>query len=327
MRQNRCLAVLVILAFCACYLQADSARCQSKENPAAKAQYKRLILDDGSYELITEYSIKGDRVRYFSAERYVWEELPYSMIDWKATEEYARKSAGDASGRITEARDEAAEEKREQDARMPMVAPALRLPSPDGVFLMDVYKDKPELNMLAQNDADLRKNTRDNILRGVVNPIAGSRQTMELKGLDARIHSHNPEPVLYFSVNAADPSTGFTVKSANDYLRLVRCENKKGNRVVATLEIAIYGKVKLQAKYVETRIESVSDYWVKIIPSAPLKTGEYALIEVDNKGVMNQFVWDFGVDPAAPPNPAILLAEPEKTEPVLIQKPRNKTNP
>ena len=96
---------------------------------------------------------------------------------------------------------------------------------------------------------------------------------------------------------------------------------------MATLEIAIYGKVKLQAKYVETRIESVSDYWVKIIPSAPLKTGEYALIEVDNKGVMNQFVWDFGVDPAAPPNPAILLAEPEKTEPVLIQKPRNKTNP
>ncbi len=317
---------MAVIALCSCCLTADVASCQSKET-TVKSQVKRLILDDGSYELVTEYSIQGDRVRYFSAERSAWEELPSSMINWTATEAYARKSAGEASGRIAEAHDRAAEEKREQDAHMPMVAPGLRLPSPDGVFLLDVYKDKPELNMLAQNDADLKKNTGSNILRGVVNPIAGSRQTMELQGLNARIQSHNPEPVLYYSVEASDPSSGFTVKSAKDYLRLVRCENKKGNRVVATMEIAIYGKVSLRAKYVEVKIEPVSDYWVKIVPSDSLKTGEYALIEVDSKGSMNQYVWDFGVNPAAPPNPAIMLAEPEKTEPVLIQKPRKKTDP
>jgi hypothetical protein len=88
------------------------------------------------------------------------------------------------------------------------------------------------------------------------------------------------------------------------------------------LDIAIYGKVKKRMDYIEATVEPVSDYWVKITPKKALEPGEYALVEFDEKGAANQFVWDFGVDPAAPANPPAVRPEVEKDAPALIHKPK-----
>jgi hypothetical protein len=287
-------------------------------------KYKRLILKDGSYELITEYSIQGDRVHFFSSERHQWEDLPYSMIDWKATESFAGKDARERSEHINEAMDRAAAERSEEDARFPLIVPGLKLPSQSGVFLLDVYQGKPELSRLNQNGADLRKNLGRNIIRGAINPIAGSKQTIELAGLHARIQSHTPVPSLYVFIDSDDPAQPYTSGTAKDHLSIVRCERKKENRIVGVINIAVYGKVKQSAQNVETNVEPVSKYWVKISPAASLAEGEYALVEYDDRGAMNQFVWDFGVNTLALPNQSLVNPDSDRSEPTLIQKPRKK---
>src|ERR1022692_1483644 len=105
---------------------------------------RRLILKDGSYQLVTKYEVKEDRVRYKSAERDEWEELPSSLVDWPATEKYEKD-------RLTSAIPEASALDKETDAdreaersHLPQVAPGLRLPEDSGVFLLDNYQGQPQ---------------------------------------------------------------------------------------------------------------------------------------------------------------------------------------
>src|SRR4051812_29515562 len=79
----------------------------------AFAATQRMYLKDGTYQLVREYKVAGDRVRYYTVERGDWEEVPLELVDLKRTE--AEVAARDEA-RKEETAALAAEEKAERAA-------------------------------------------------------------------------------------------------------------------------------------------------------------------------------------------------------------------
>ena len=302
---------------------------------------RRLILKDGSYQPATKWEIKGERVRYYSAERFEWEELPKSIVDWAATNKYNQELASGEAATAAKLSKEDEAERQARAARTPAVAPGLKLPDTGGVYLLDQFQNRPELAELVQSGGEIHKNMGRNILRAAINPIATSTQSIEIKGAKARVQAHEPVPAIFVDIVESDNNAAPTDDASpqpdsqhpsppplQDRFRIVRAQKKKATRVVANLKIAFYGKMRQQADSIPTTIEPVTSEWVKVTPAKPLPPGEYALVEMLGKNQINLYVWDFGVDPNAPPNPPTWVpVQPKPTPtgttetPVLEQRP------
>jgi hypothetical protein len=305
--------------------QAQPAKPKAKPAPTSAleetpepGQPRRLILKDGSYQQTVRWERKGDRIRYLSAERYEWEELPASLVDWQATEKYAKELASGAL-EVKEADAEEAAERAREAAAKPEVAPGIRLPGNRGVYLLDVYRGEPQLVELTQSGGEINQNRGGNILRAVVNPLAKAKQSIELKGLHAAVQSHVLQPSIYVNVEPPE-KTGKDSQDADgaDQFRIVRLRPKKEVRELGVIEIAIYGKVTQKHNVIETKSEPITSDWVKITPAVPLEPGEYAVVEMMGKDV-NLYVWDFGVNPTAPENPTAWKPVPVEKTPDVKQ--------
>jgi hypothetical protein len=284
-------------------------------------------LKDGSYQLVTKYEVKGGRVRYYSAEREDWEELPTSLVDWPATDKYEKERAANAS--IPEAVQldkEIAEEDARAEAKLPEVAPGLRLPEDSGVFLFDTFQGEPQIDELQQTAGDINRNTKGNILKSAINPIAGMKQTIELDGAHAAIQAHVGVPSININTNDAPDLPTPSVDSGKskpqtqqpqqpqqpqqaqqpvvpfDRFRIVRTEVKGGKRILGDVKRQVTGKISQEQHLVKTTISQVNGGWLKLTPTEALVPGEYALVEMEGNEGMNLYVWDFGVNPKAPAN-------------------------
>ena len=301
---------------------------------AAAESTKRLILKDGSYQAVTRYEVQGDRVRYRSADREEWEEIPKALIDWKATDDFnAGRAKAAAAPEAVELDKEADADLQAEEARTPEVAPGLRLPDGGGVVLLDVFKGEPQLVELPQNGGELNRNMGKNILRGAINPVAGQKESVELEGALASIQAHSSKPVIFISPPPDDPSAAVKAEHESsqpdaapnpERFRIVRAEVKKEVRVVGAVKVAITGKVSQEQKFVETTSEGMPGGWVKITPVRDLAPGEYAVVEMLGKAGMNLYVWDFGVNPKGPASPSAWRAVGAKAakpdEPAKLEK-------
>jgi hypothetical protein len=342
-----CLAALLLAAaMCMVCASANAQSAQGPENgehqsktplplkpeiPGVQVNH-RLILKDGTYQVVRKYEIIGERVRYISVERGGdWEELPESLVDWPATRKFEKQQA-EAVETASPAMQEAAEidkeeaaERQSQKFRMPEVAHGLTLPDQDGVFVLDEFHGTPELVELVPTTGDLQME-RQHGLRSVL-PLQGQMARVELEGGSAKVVLHVNEPTLYLSLDTKDddhksveqvvshpltvdthgasevqhPKRGAT--AATSGFAVVRVDQRKAVRIVGTVRVSASGEITQEENVIPMVAEVLpGKHWLKLKPKAPLLIGEYALVEILSAKDMNANVWDFQVNPRAPLN-------------------------
>jgi hypothetical protein len=343
------------LAACLCWLafaavpssgHAQQAPLPDTQTMPAAPHRTRLILKDGSYQVVLSYQVKGKVVSYVSAERGSTEELPFDLIDWDATHKWERQHAPAADNGVAEPPPPAIDpellkEEADRAALTPEVAPDLHLPELDSVLALDYFHGTPELVPLVQSDGELNHTTSHNILKLAINPRAASHEIEQLKGIQAAVQMHVDSPAIYLRIGddavVSRGGTPFTVDthggasaapaskepsgaSASSGYVMVRADVRTDTRVLASFNIATLGSgVRQQEDVVETTIEVLpGGHWMKITPKQPLDFGEYALMEIVSEKEVNLGVWDFGVHPTAPENRDVLKPEPKR--PITLER-------
>ena len=301
-----------------------------KQDVPGMGSNHRLILKDGTYQMVRKYEIVGDRVRYISVERGGdWEELPLDLVDWDATRkwerDHAKLAAAEASPAMKEAAEIDKEETTERDlrkARMPEVSKGLELPDENGVFVLDTFQGTPELVELLPTELNMAAKTKHGL--STINPLAGAKASLELDGAHAKVHLHVNDPAIYLSLNAQDDveqvtSHAVTVNtggareeagrkhgahSASSGFAIVRVDERRALRIVGAIHMSPSGTVTQDEDVIPAKVEVLpGKHWLRIQPQANLTIGEYALVEFISASDINQSVWDFRVDPQMGDNP------------------------
>ena len=236
----------------------------------------RLYLKDGDYQIVREYQVLQDRVRYFSTERGDWEEIPLELVDLDRTKKDAaeRQAAVEADAKEQDVEDKAIRAERKEAARVP-----------EGPGVYYITGDKIESLKMAEVEVNSSKGR--SILKALAPvPIVPGKSTVEIKSESAAYRAPGDKPEFYIRL------------SDDERFAIIKLTKKKNARLLETIAILpVTNEVVEDLKLVATFKRQTSERTYKIWPEKPLEPGEYALIQY-SEGALNWQVWDFGIGPA-----------------------------
>jgi hypothetical protein len=240
----------------------------------------KLYLKDGTYHVVREYQVQGDRIRYYSTERGEWEEIPQELVDLAKTDR-ERKATVD---RITsETRQEDEEEKAERDYAREIAS----IPMDPGAY----YKVTDKMEVVPAADYQIitdKKRKTLQVLSPV--PLIPGKASVVIKGEHAKFSVNDERPSFYLRL------------SKEERFGIIRLTPKKGMRIVENISIVPVAKQALEErKQMETFEQELASGLYRVWPEKPLTPGEYALIEYSDTadaGDIQLLVWDFAYQPA-----------------------------
>jgi len=251
------------------------------------------MLKDGTFQLVREYHVEGDRVRYYSIEQAQWDELPESLVDWDATNSIAGAEAKrDAEvvakvharewGRTAQALD--------IDASLE-VAPGVFLPPGEGLFAFD----GKGIAKIGQAPADIKFSKKQMLKQVLIPvPIIPTRHTVSLIGPRAKLRLKSG--ITEFYMRTAD--------GREPELELLRAKVKGDERYLENLDELFKERGTTGQTTVLMQRWLIAPGVYRFTLEQHLDPGEYALAEIVKGGGTNLYFWDFGLDAAPAEAPA-----------------------
>jgi hypothetical protein len=291
--------------------QQDSAQAKQSTGQAASdanasspiLKGKKLVLKDGTYQMVREYQRNGDRVRYFSTERGTWEEIPAAMVDWDATKkaEKLEDEINNALVKQVHIQEAAANAQTpiDVDASL-MVAPGAFLPQGEGMFAVEGKKVLPLEQVGSQVKTD-----KATVLKQVLTPIPviPSKHNVEIPGPKATIRLTSDHPEFFLRQPPPDPDRVSSIERSSRVgdtgpeVVLVRAKVKGNKRLLESIRSYFGQQISQERDEISVQRWDVAPDVYRFTLSQSLAPGEYAFAELLPDG-MNLFVWDFAVDTA-----------------------------
>ena len=266
---------------------------QNSASPAVPAlpRGRKLILKDGSFQLVREYEVQGDRVRYYSIDSSDWEEMPASLVDWDATKKAEADEAQRVAAAIAQAKkreDLRGAEPLDIDASME-VAPGVFLPPGAGPFAFD----GKAIFALAQADMTSTVDKRKAVEKVLVPiPVIPSRHTVSVNGTRAKLRIRYEQPEFYMR----------TSDGTEPEIELVRAKLRKDSREIEKVD-EILGQQAATGDTLATQRWMIAPGVFRFTLGQPLEPGEYAIVETSKDGgAMSLYIWDFGVEAGPAPS-------------------------
>ena len=246
---------------------------------------KKLILKDGSVQLVREYQVMDDRVRFYNTERSQWEEMPAALVDWEATKQSETDQKKNDAALLSSVH------KQEQARRvMPLdvdasleAAPGVFIPPGEGLF---VYDGKSVLRLAqaqAENKLDKAK-VVEQVLVPV--PVVPSRRNLTIPRPHAEVRVHNEQPEFYMR----------TADGREPNMILIRTKVRGDSRLIENVDTYLQVITKMKRNEVTAERWQIANGVYRFTLSQSLEPGEYVFTEIVKGEGTNLYVWDFGVD-------------------------------
>jgi hypothetical protein len=270
---------------------------------------KKLVLKDGSFQLVRDYQRLGERVRYLSAERGGWEEIPASLVDWDATAKAAaaEKEEEEAVAKKIRVQEQAQNMAPVMDVDASLqVAPGVFLPSGEGMFLID-GKYVMHLEQVGTETKRDKKQTLKQVFSPI--PIVSTKQNVQIPGAHATIRVKNVRAEFYLREVPSDQDRDTAIVASSRRgdsgpdVELVRATVKGNSRQLESIRSLFGQELEQKRTSISMLRWDVAPTVYRFTLSEALPPGEYALAEILPDG-LNLYVWDFAVDAAGDEKPS-----------------------